>query len=111
MSDETRAGGEAALVADELRGHVRALADEYGRFRRQGEAAPAVPAAEGERPAQDGPIEPKAFQARHAAGRAALAHLALLLKLAGEGDGEAEPAEESEEDLLAEARRNLERPA
>ena len=101
MREEAREGEAARRVAVELRGHVRALADEYGRFRREGEPA-----------AQDGAIEPKAFQARHAAGRAALAHLALLLKLAGEEiDGAADSAEGSEEELLAEARRNLERPA
>jgi len=120
MSNVMNTGEAAALVAAVLRGHVRALADEYAAFLHgPGSAVGASGSDEvagaGEdaaaRGRNDAAGTPKAFQARHAAGRAALAHLALLLKLAGEGGGGELPAEESEEELLAEARRNLERPA
>jgi hypothetical protein len=109
MQNELKTGETVALVAVELRGHVCALADEYAGFLR---ARPApAPAPADAQPGETRPVDPKAFQARHVAGRAAVAHMALLLKLAREIDGDPELSEESGAELQEEARLNLERPA
>ena len=107
MAKELRTSETVALVAAELRGHARALADEYGRFRSQCEKEPAPPAGEAKSPK----LDLKEFQARHVAGKAVLAHMELLLRIARTIDGVGGAAEESEEDLEAEAARNLARPA
>ena len=105
MTDALKTDESVALLAVELRGRLRALADEYAAFLREPASEPVGPAKEG------AAVDAKAFQGRHAAGRAAVAHMALLLKLAREIDGDPQLSEESEEDLLEEARRNLDRPA
>jgi hypothetical protein len=70
------------------------------------------PTQQGTRAKRRKKIDLKEFQARHAAGRAALAHMELLLRIARTIDGGAgDAAEESEEELEAEAARNLARPA
>lgn len=109
MSNELKTGETVALVAAELRGHVCALADEYGGFLRQDCAGEAGKDAAGA--AAKAKLDPREFQARHAAGKAALAHMELLLKLARAIDGDPELLQESEAALEAEAARNLERPA
>ena len=87
--------GEArALATAELRGQIRGVAGSYARRCASWAAAEAGP---------------REFQARHAALRAALVHLELLLKLSGAT--EAGEQEEFEADFEAEAARNLARPA
>ena len=83
-----------ALATAELRGRIRDVAGSYARQCASWAAAEAGP---------------REFQARHAALRAALVHLELLLELSGAI--EAGEREESEADFEAEAARNLARPA
>ena len=102
-SRELAAAEAIARAADELRGQVCGVARNYANWR--AEWASCEDSANA--------VEAKEFQARHAALKAALGHLDLLLKVmhAAEGGAAAPAAEESEEDLEAEAVRNLARPA
>ena len=124
MSNELKTGETVALVASDLRSHACALADEYGRFLHQKEKKGKQPEAKSATAGEQQPearnakgepeIESKQFQARHVAGRAALAHLDLLLRIARTIDGDdaaGGAAQESEADWEAEAARNLARPA
>lgn len=77
----------------ELQEVVALILAEYRRFLLGGEAA------------EDGAA--KAFGARHTAGRAALAHLELALKLAGFGGAESEDAARRVSDSIAEWRARM----
>ncbi|MFC0385242.1 hypothetical protein [Muricoccus vinaceus] len=80
------------LTPEELRRAVRKVVADYEAFVARG-------------PAADAEEDPKAFAARHAAARSALAHLEHLMKLAPGGEGESVAGEAGA--LIAQARQSI----